>query len=314
MHNECVSLVADLARDCSFYVRVEPRRVFQTTRDRPDLLISHYHPRSLRPAAIDLTFHSSTAPSNRGSAAFASGHHSLLRERHKSKKYAWQTDILNYFFIGCGMDDGGAMGPSFKELIDHLCKRGANLANPCLNWSAPTPKVLFYQKLSLAVQKGFAARAEAVGSIIRKQRAYSTQAPAGSSATFLPSNSNAERTPWSEGTSGVVMADNWSPLTSGSTTAVALAPAEYDPDPGPGPATDPTTPGWPPFTLCSQVAGDSATSSGYRFGDIPNVSLSSYDFLEGEAYFGIDGLLLKNEAYGGDGEADFRAGFAVFDD
>ena len=109
MHNECVSLVADLARDCSFYVRVEPRRVFQTTHDRPDLLISHYHPRSLRPTAVDLTFHSSTTPSNRGSAAIATGHLSLLRERLKSKKYAWQTDILNYFFMGCGMEDGGAM-------------------------------------------------------------------------------------------------------------------------------------------------------------------------------------------------------------
>ena len=69
------------------------------------------------------------------------------------------------------MEDGGAMGPSFKKLIDHLCKRGADMTNPSLNWSAPTPKVLFFQKLSIAVQRGFAVRAETVGNIVRKHRA-----------------------------------------------------------------------------------------------------------------------------------------------
>ena len=168
MHNECVGLVAELARSCGFYVSVEPRRAFQTTRERPDLLIHRFHPHSLRPAAIDLTFLSATAASNFGSAALGTGHLSRLREVPKSRKYTWQTDLLNFLFIGAGIEDGGALGSGFKELIAQLCKRGADQSYAqCLNWSAPTPQALFYQKLSCAVQRGFSTQASLTAALIR---------------------------------------------------------------------------------------------------------------------------------------------------
>ena len=126
LHNECVGLVASLARDCSFYAIVEPRKVFQTSRERPDILIKQYFPNSQRPAAIDLTFHSATAPSNVSTAMGGTGFLSRLRERHKTGKYKWQTDLINYSFIGAGMEDGGAMGPGFKDMVNHFCRRGGD--------------------------------------------------------------------------------------------------------------------------------------------------------------------------------------------
>ena len=90
-HNAIVGLTAALARDCSFYVSVEPRRAFQTTRERPDLIIHRYHPQSQRSAAVDVTLISATAPSNAASAATATGHLCNLRERQKDTKYGWQT-------------------------------------------------------------------------------------------------------------------------------------------------------------------------------------------------------------------------------
>ena len=86
MHNGIVSLIAALAGDCSFFVTVEPRRAFQTSRERPDLLIHRYHALSLRPAATDVTLVYATAPSNIGSGAVGTGHLCMLRERQKDAK------------------------------------------------------------------------------------------------------------------------------------------------------------------------------------------------------------------------------------
>ena len=174
-HNGVVSLIASLARDCSFFVTVEPRRAFQTTRERPDLIIRRYHALSQRPAAIDVTLLAATAPSNVGSAAHGTGHLCLLRERLKEAKYGWQTGLTNMHFIGAACDDGGAIGPGFKSLIDHLCSRGADHASADFNWSAPNSSSLFYQKLSCHVQKGFTARAKLVSDLVRQHAAKSAQ-------------------------------------------------------------------------------------------------------------------------------------------
>ena len=122
---------------------------------------------------MDLTLLTSTAYSNYGSAALATGHLAELRERRKAKKYEWQTDILNFAFIGAAMEDGGACGTGLKGLIDHLCRHGANPQDHRLNWSVPSLKALVFQKLSMAVQRGFAQQVEVVAKAARAHAAKS---------------------------------------------------------------------------------------------------------------------------------------------
>ena len=102
---------------------------------------------------------------------------SRLRERHKTGKYKWQTDLINYSFISAGMEDGGAMGPGFKDMVNHFCRRGGDPSAEGLNWSAPTVKALFYQRLSCLVQRGFAKVVGTLAVKLREDRAKLPSVP-----------------------------------------------------------------------------------------------------------------------------------------